>query len=251
MRKVGEKRRIRIIPVFFLFIALIIITGFIMLKAGVFHVKHIEVIGNKQFSNVEISNHILSDKYCRYAPYLFVKYKFFKPEEMPFVADIDVKLTGINKVEVYVKEKPIVAYAEHMNSNLFFDCDGIIVESSDRKIPGIIKVEGLHFKGYKLYEKPVLDNPIVLDSLNGIIRTIEKYDLHPEVMEFNKRGELNLHFEKLQVKLGLIDVLDEKMSRVASILPKLHEKKGVLKLNAYRKAGDSIVYIENSVKQQG
>lgn len=248
MKRLGEKRRIRVVPILLLSFFIILITGFVMFKMGAFNVKHIEVVGNKQFSNVEISNHILSDKNCRYAPYIYIKYKLFKPDVMPFVADIDVSMTGIDRVRVDVKEKPIVAYAEHMDSHLFFDCDGIIVESSDRVIPGIVKVEGLNFKSYKLYEKPVLDNPIILDSLNGIVRIINKYDLQPDSLEVNKRGEINLKFEDLVVKLGMDEALDEKISRVASIVPMLDKKTGILKLNTYRKAGDSIVYIEKNRK---
>lgn len=248
MRRIGKKR-VKIILFFLLFLCLSFLTGFIMFKMGAFNVRHIEVRGNKQFSDVEISEHILSDKYCRYAPYIYLKYKLFKPKVMPFVADMDVKLTGLDTVRVDVKEKPIVAYAEHMESHLFFDCDGMIVESSDRTIPGIVRVEGLNFKSYKLYERPKLDNPVILDSLNGIVRKINKYDLKPTSLEINKRGEINLKFRELTVRLGMDEALDEKLSRVASIIPMLNDKKGILKLNAYRKTGDSIVYIGK--KQKG
>lgn len=242
MRRVGKKG-VKIILFILLFVFLLLLTGFIMFKMGAFNVKHIEVRGNKQFSGVEISEHILSDKYCRYAPYIYLKYKLFKPKVMPFVADMDVKLTGLDTVRVDVSEKPIVAYAEHMESHIFFDCDGMIVESSDRTIPGIIRVDGLDFKSYKLYERPELDNPVILDSLNGIVRKINKYDLKPTSLEVNKRGEINLKFEDLTVRLGMDEVLDEKLSRVASIIPILNDKQGILKLNAYRKTGDSVVYI--------
>lgn len=248
MRRIGKKR-VKIILFFLLFLCLSFLTGFIMFKMGAFNVRHIEVRGNKQFSDVEISEHILSDRYCRYAPYIYLKYKLFKPKVMPFVADMDVKLTGLDTVRVDVKEKPIVAYAEHMESHLFFDCDGMIVESSDRTIPGIVRVEGLNFKSYKLYERPKLDNPVILDSLNGIVRKINKYDLKPTSLEINKRGEINLKFRELTVRLGMDEALDEKLSRVASIIPMLNDKKGILKLNAYRKTGDSIVYIGK--KQKG
>lgn len=248
MRRIGKKR-VKIILFFLLFLCLSFLTGFIMFKMGAFNVRHIEVRGNKQFSDVEISEHILSDRYCRYAPYIYLKYKLFKPKVMPFVADMDVKLTGLDTVRVDVKEKPIVAYVEHMESHLFFDCDGMIVESSDRTIPGIVRVEGLNFKSYKLYERPKLDNPVILDSLNGIVRKINKYDLKPTSLEINKRGEINLKFRELTVRLGMDEALDEKLSRVASIIPMLNDKKGILKLNAYRKTGDSIVYIGK--KQKG
>lgn len=240
-----RKKGIKKIFIFLITIFLFFGTIFVMWKTGLFNVKHIDVVGNKQFSSVEISNHILSDKYCKYAPYLFIKYKLFKPKQMPFVADIDVKLTSINTVEVNVKEKPIVAYAEHLNSHIFFDCDGIIVESSDRTIPNLVRLDGLDFKNYKLYEKPDLENPIILNSLSKIVRRLNKYNLSPSSMSFNERGEIDIYFDRLKVQLGMQDNLDEKMSRIAAILPILDEKQGTLKLNTYRKSGDSIIYKKN------
>lgn len=251
MKRIHRTRKIKATLFILSFFLLIAIVSYVMLSMGVFNVKDIEVMGNKQFTDEEISNHILEDKYCKYAPYLYLKYKLFKPKIMPFVADINVKLIGINKIRVEVEEKPIVAYAEHLDSHIFFDCDGIIVESSDRTIPGLVRIDGLNFKSYKLYERPELDNPIILDSLNGIVRIMNKYKLKPDSLYVNKRGEIDLKFEFLTVKLGMEDDLDEKISKVASIIPKLDRKRGVLKLNAYRKAGDSIIYIGHDKQRKG
>lgn len=219
------------------------ITAVVMFKLNMFNVKHIEIVGNSQFSKSEISNHILSDKYCRYAPYMYFKYRWLKPEKMPFMADVKIYMTGINTVKIEVKEKPIVAYAEHLGSRLFFDSDGIIVESSDRLIDGIVKLEGLEFQSYKLYERPQLNNPIILDSLSGIVKHLNKYGLSPDSLYVNGRGEIDLKFSELTVKLGMEDCLDEKIARLSAILPMLDEKNGILKLNAYRQKGDSIVYV--------
>lgn len=216
--------------------------GFIMLKLGAFNVKHIDVEGNKQFSSVELSNHVLSDKRCRYTPYLLFKYKFFKPKAMPFVSDIDVSLTSLTDVKIRVVEKPIVAYVEHLGSHLFIDSDGIVVESSDRKVDGILKIDGIKCKTFKLYERLKIENPLVLDTINTVSKQLNKYNLNPDVMVVDLRGGINLKFEELTVHLGDEDNMEAKIARLSAILPKLKKKKGVLKLNNYREPGDSIVY---------
>lgn len=251
MKRTNRIRKVKAILFILLFFLLIVIVGYVMLSMGAFNVKYIEVKGNKQFTDDEISTHILEDKYCQYAPYLYLKYKLFKPKIMPFVADMNIELTGLNKVRVEVEEKPIVAYAEHLDSHIFFDCDGIIVESSNRTIPGLVRIDGLNFKSYKLYERPELDNPVILDSLNGIVRIMNKYKLKPDSLYVNKRGEIDLKFGFLTVKLGMEEALDEKISKVASIIPKLNEQRGILKLNAYRKSGDSIIYIDYNKQRKG
>ncbi len=231
----------RFLIIVFLLLITLGLVGFIMLKLGALNVRHIDVVGNKQFSNVELSNHVLSDKRCRYTPYLLLKYKFFKPKAMPFVSDIDVSLTSLTDVKIRVVEKPIVAYVEHLGSHLFIDSDGIVVESSDRKVDGIVKIEGIKCKIFKLYEKLEIENPIVLDTINEVSKQLTKYKLSPDLMTVSMKG-IDLKFKDLTVHLGDDDNMEAKISRVAAILPKLKNKKGVLKLNNYRELGDSIIY---------
>ena len=39
-------------------------------------------------------------------------------------------------------KKCMVGYVSYMNSNLYFDKDGIVVESTSEILPGIPKIEG-------------------------------------------------------------------------------------------------------------
>lgn len=232
----------RLIFGFIIFTICFIIACFIMFKLGMFNVRHIDVEGNKQFSAVELSNHVLSDERCKYAPYIVLKYKFFKPKAMPFVSDLNASMTSLNSVKLSVVEKPVMAYVEYLDSHLFIDTDGIVVESSDRKIDGIVKIEGISCKNYKLYERLDVQNPQIINHLGSISKELNKYKLMPDAVVVNKRGEIDLRFKAITVNLGDVDNIEAKIARVSAILPKLKGKKGVLKLNNYRKMGDGIVY---------
>ena len=45
-------------------------------------------------------------------------------------------------MEIIVYEKSMVGYVSYMNSNLYFDKDGIIVESTSEILPGNTEVDG-------------------------------------------------------------------------------------------------------------
>ena len=56
-------------------------------------------------------------------------------------------------VEVIVYEKSVVGYVSYMNSRMYFDKDGIIVESTSETLPGVPKIAGLSFGHIVLHQR--------------------------------------------------------------------------------------------------
>ena len=69
------------------------------------------------------------------------------------------------KIEVY--EKALAGYVEYLDRFMYFDRDGIVVESSTERTNGIPLVAGLSFDHVVLYQPlPVEDMGIFQDILN-------------------------------------------------------------------------------------
>lgn len=49
-------------------------------------------------------------------------------------------------------EKSVVGYVSNMSSYMYFDKDGIIVESSSEQLPGVPWITGLEYGKILLYE---------------------------------------------------------------------------------------------------
>ena len=61
----------------------------------------------------------------------------------------------------------MIGYVEYLGTNLYFDKDGIVVESSSEILEGVPKISGLKFSEVTLYEKlPVEDDHVFQVILN-------------------------------------------------------------------------------------
>ena len=73
---------------------------------------------------------------------------------IPFVEDYKIVFRSPVNVEIITYEKSVVGYVSYMNSLMYFDKDGIIVESTNEKLEGIPMITGLRF-GHIVLHKPL------------------------------------------------------------------------------------------------
>ena len=88
-------------------------------------------------------------------------------KSIPFVQDYKLVFRSPSDVEVIVYEKSVVGYVSYMNSRMYFDKDGIIVESTSETLPGVPKIAGLSFGHIVLHQPlPVEDISVFNEILN-------------------------------------------------------------------------------------
>ncbi len=142
-------------------------------------------------------------------------------------------------VEVIIYEKSIVGYVSYMSSFMYFDKDGIVVESSGNQLEGVPLVSGLEFGQIVLYRPlPVKESGIFGEILN-LTQQLSVYDLAVDKIQFDSRGQATLCIDKMEVSLGSNTDLDGKISTLKDILddqPQLAQQSGVLKLENYTEA---------------
>lgn len=214
----------------------------IMVGVGVFDIKQVVIEGNEQYTDAQIQERILDDKYSKYSLYTYFKYKWTKTEEIPFVDSVEISLLSPSGIKVQVYEKPIVGYLEYQNSNLYFDKDGIVVESSARVIDGVMKVTGLELSGFTLYQELEVKENEVFQIITNLTRLLEKNELHPQIIDFDEENKVTLTFGDVTAEVGEADYLEEKMTRLKALLPELTGEKGVLHLEKYTPANSNIYF---------
>ena len=74
---------------------------------------------------------------------------------------------------------------------------------------------------------------------------ILQYDICPDSVEFDANLNITLHYGSVDVLIGEDDLLEEKMARVAAILPSLEGKSGTLHLESYSSDTENIVFDMN------
>lgn len=240
-----KKRRKRIFYGFLTFLGLALLTAFIVLK--VFVVKKVEVTGNKYYSNEKMKNWILNDEYSDNSLYVYFKYRFFEPEELPFVDTMEISLIPPSTIQINVIEKGILGYLylEQIGQNVYFDKEGFVVETSPESIEDVPRITGIDVEKIVLYEKLPIKEEKVLKDLLSLTQTLKKYEVVPISIEYRAGEGYKMEYGEITVSLGQAEKLNDKILRLAQIMPKLEGQSGVLKLETISDYSSEIVFEKN------
>jgi cell division protein FtsQ len=173
---------------------------------------------------------------------LSMQYRNKSIKDIPFVETMDVEIVDKNAIRINVYEKALAGCVEYLGQFMYFDREGIIVESSQDSTEGIPLVTGLDFAEVRLHEKlPVPDEDIFAEILS-ITQLLEKYDVIADKIHFEKNGNVVLHYDEVRVNLGAAENLDEKIMELPNILPNLEGKKGILKMEDYDSDSETVTF---------
>lgn len=134
-------------------IAVVIIGIPAALFLSTFQIKNTEVVGAERYTKDQIKELVLQNKADYNSLYLYLKYRFFEKTRLPFIEKIDVDMVDNHSVTIYVYEKMVAGCVEFMGEYLYFDKDGIVVESTTDRLEGVPVIKGLKFNEIVLNEK--------------------------------------------------------------------------------------------------
>lgn len=224
-----------------LFVAVCIL-GAILFIQSYYTVTTVFVEGNIHYTNDEIMDIVMEGKLGKNSLYLSLKYKNRDIKGIPFVESMDVTIVSPDTIRISVYEKSLAGYVEYLGKYLYFDKDGIVVESSDSRTAGIPQVSGLEFGYVVLYEKlPVKEEAIFMKVLDTT-QLLKKYNIMADKIYFDQSYEMTLFFEKVKVKIGDTDGIDEKIMKLQYILPELEGKSGTIRMESYTEESKNITF---------
>lgn len=196
-------------------------------------IRGITVRGNHKYTANQIENLIFKDGWDRNAVTCFFKNRFMKHEAIPFVEDYKIVFLSPVKVEVIVYEKSVVGYVSYMGSYMYFDKDGIIVESSSGKLSGIPWVTGLSYGHIALHQPLPVKDPRIFNKILTLTQLLSTHGIPADEIIYDKKGEATLVLGQISVFLGSYDQMSGKISELKDQLPVLTGLSGTLYLDTY------------------
>ena len=207
-------------------------------------VTNIYVNGNTHYTNEEIIDMVIDDGLSHNSLYLSLKYRDRSIEDIPFVEKMDVDIISPDTVRINVYEKSIAGYISYLGHYMYFDRDGIVVESSMEPSDNVPEVLGLKFNYVILYEKLPVGNEAVFSEILDITQLLDKYELNAEKIFFDNDYNVYLYFGGVEVSLGSSRFIDEKIIQLQYILPNLEGKNGILEMKDYNEDTKNITFEE-------
>ena len=164
---------------------------------------------------------------------VYLRYKYQEHPEIPFIDDFEVTMDSWQSLKIRVYEKNMVGYVRYLGQDVYFDKDGIVVESSTQELEGIPQISGVTFDSLAIHQPLSVEDPTIFDTILSITKLLTKYDLDPDEIRFGAGGELFLQLGDVKVALGTGENLDEKISRLKQLEGDLKDKSGTLHMENY------------------
>ncbi len=227
---------------------LILLSIIALLMWGIYYfllshtVKTVYVEGNVHYSKEEIQDMIMEGALGNNSLYLSYVYKDKQVSNIPFVAALDVKVLSPDTVKIVVYEKALAGYIEYLNRYMYFDKDGVVVESSTVKTEGVPQITGLTFDHVVLNMPLPTENQDIFYDILTMTKTLNKYNLTVDRLYFNSQGEITLYFKNIRVAFGSDDLIDEKMMLLQTLLPKLEGTSGFMDLQNFDENTNTISF---------
>lgn len=232
-KKEKKRRRKRRWPVL-LFLALLAASlSVVYYLLDYYKIETVYVDGNVHYTQDEIKEMVMEGPLGDNSLYLSLKYQNKSITGIPFIAAMDVMVLTPDTIRISVYEKSLAGYIAYLGRYIYFDKEGMVVESSTVKTAGIPQITGLDFEHVIVGEPLPVENKDIFYDILSVTQTLSKYQLTAERIYFNAKEEMTIHFGNIKVAFGTSSDLDEKIILLQNLLPKLEGKKGTLDIQNY------------------
>lgn len=197
--------------------------------------ENITIEGNSHYTNEEIIDLLMTSETDKNSLLFYLNHLRGKNDNIPFIEKIDVKLTNRNEIHLQVYEKIITGSIEYMESYMYFDREGIIVETSCDPVDNIPLVTGLKFKNLILHQPIEVDKPNVFNVILNLTHLIHSNEINVNRIHFTNELEVILFSDDVRVLLGRRDSYDEQVSQLPNLLSSLYNENTQLAMGDNKK----------------
>lgn len=227
-------------------VLLLALAAFLFIKFE-FEIKQINITGSDKFTYEQFYEYIFKDRNDKNMLLFKMSNARAGEPEIPFIAKVDFETDGPHTLNITVYEKSIIGYVKYMDNNMYFDKDGVIVESSVQKIDKAIEVRGLSFSSIILYKKLETKKENLFSEIQSLGEYIGKYEkLGIETIYYDEEKEtysLFLEDGRVKVLLGTFNErMGEKIYELSCMREGLTGKSGTLYLDSYEGDASYIMF---------
>lgn len=244
MARGREKRRHRwlIVLVIILLVFGTAAGAFGYAAVNMFRIRSITFEGTDKYTEEELTDYIFGELGAVNSLKLAYDLKHSDKVSIPFIETYEINVEYPDKVHVVLYEKSVVAYVIYKENYMYFDKDGIIVESSRELLLDVPLVDGLEFESIVLYcPLPVKDEK-VFNTILDLSQNLQKYEIAVDKIHFNEDLSIVLHMGNVKVNLGTGDRLSEKIHELKQIVPELSGLSGTLHMENFKEGNDFITF---------
>lgn len=237
----NKSRKVKIRYIIVAGIIFVLIISFAILYFA-FRVEDVSVEGNNICTEEQIKDNYLSGPLGNNTIVIWLKKMLGSYESIPFVREAQIDVSFPSKVSIHVYEKSLVACFYYMGEYIYFDKDGMILETTSEYAGDIPCIEGIAFTNFALNERIEVTKEGQIETILDISELISHYDIDVEKVSFNNKNEVTLYCGDIKVFLGKQSLYDQQIASVSDVLRQAiaDNLSGTIDMKQYKK-GDKII----------
>lgn len=196
-------------------------------------ISEVEVSGNIRYTKEQMEEAVFDTNLSRNTVICYLRDRFRPHKTIPFVEDYKIVFRSLNRAEIIVYEKSVVGYVSYMSSMIYFDKDGVVVESTSERLPGIPMINGLEFGHIVLHRPLPVEDPQIFSELLNLTQILEINEITVDQIEFTRSRRMRCSIGTLLVELGDNAQMNGKIGELRSILKEYPDLDGTLYLDTY------------------
>ncbi len=227
---------------------LVILGVLALLAAGIwgynsFRLKEITVEGLSRYTKDEFINKLESDVLFGLTP-VYCLQDSLTQKNIPFVEKYEIEYIDRHTARIVVHEKRVTGCVIVMGRYMFFDKDGIVVESADSLLEGVPVITGLKFDEIVLYKKLNVQKQSLFDTILELTRLAEQKNIITKEISFDSNYAVTLYLDDITVLLGKRTSYDEQINALSGILESLQGRTGIIDMQNYSKENGEVILKE-------
>lgn len=208
-----------------------------------YRLKSVKVEGLTRYTEEEFREKLENGVLTSLTPF-FCLSDILEQKEIPFIEKYEIDYVDRQTARVRVHEKRITGCVIIMGRYMFFDKDGIVVESSTELPEGIPVVTGLEFNEIVLYQKLNVQKQSLFDVILQLTRLTEQNKIPVQEISFDSNYEVTLYVGDITVLLGKKINYDEEMNALDGILTAMGGRTGNLDMRNYSRENGEVILKE-------
>lgn len=224
-------------------IGIVSIAAAVFLCYFIFHLDTVKVDGTEYYTDEEIKNAVFVRDFSDNEIMFFIYDKLFGINTLPFVEEIEAEYHNPRSMTLHVYDKKISGCINYLGQYVYFDKDGIVLQTIPEQIEGIPVVTGINFGNFTVGQPFQVADDSVFDSIMNVSQQISHYSIPVDEIKVSD-GAIRLVIASLKVDLGKKKRYDDALADLAGVIEKAQQENikltGIINMENYQ-SGDRIV----------
>jgi hypothetical protein len=109
----------------------------------------------------------------------------------------------------------------------------MVMEISDERIDNVPLISGIAMEQPEIYQKLPVSNAALLRTMLNVSALVQDSGLLADAIEFDENLNMTVVIGSIRIELGQDEYLEEKLSNLVTLYPKISDQSGILKLSSY------------------